>query len=866
MKFLFWLIILYFLKGTLLAQKPCISDTTSKIWTQVFNGKISPNGKYVDYQIRTTDFNRRTIILTATDKSWEKRFSGAQAPVYSKDGKDAYLILDKKLVKIKLSSDLVDTIGTCDRFELSNNNGIEYLICQTNNPNKLIITKTGDQNTFGLSDVQEYWQYKPSGVFLIKQKKGLESEVLVLYDLKNGAQKTIFQSTNIGNVILGNSGNALAFITEDHGNKRIWYYRFGMDQAKELINDASLRNNLKIATGFWQFSADDNCLLLTLEEHLPAYKGDSQAPDVWSFEDKIVYQKFKNQSFQLSGRVCGENLSTVDVETGKLKMLLRTDEAAVGGIKMFGDLIMIESLGSNDTILLSPNKELKSWSLLDISTMQRYVIKSNVNKGLWNVHISPDKKYLIYFDADEKAWMCFDIAKHQSKVFAESIMSQLFFYQENMRSQNEVPLAIMGWVEGTDHLVMQGTFDLWEVSVTNQIKPIKLTPHKESENLVWAMAIRPKNEIIRPNENLYVYSQNLDTRINGFYRLNIKKQEFKQLLQGSYYWATLYSEVGGAELQKAENADAFLFVEDRVDQSRNYLFATNFKKITKISDNHPEKAYNWIVSELLTYKDAEGNSCHGILYKPENFDPKKKYPVIFNIYQEQSYALNKHLSPEWHGLGISIPYLVSNGYLVCSPDVYIAKGKIGEYAVKSVLAAADHLSKYSWVDSTKMGLTGHSLGGFETNYIITRTNRFAAAMASSSISSMINNYNDLWADGEDKHAYSIRSAPLMGGPMEDYSEAYIDNSPILHTKNITTPLLLIHGDADPNAPFYHSTQLFVQLRSMGKKVWLVSYANEGHRIGSEVNQKDYTYKVTSYFDYYLRGKPKPEWMIKHITF
>jgi dipeptidyl aminopeptidase/acylaminoacyl peptidase len=583
-----------------------------------------------------------------------------------------------------------------------------------------------------------------------------------------------------------------------------------------------------------------------LEQAFPPYKLDPQDPDVWSYEDKMVYQKFKLQNFRASR----EKLISVDVNSGKVREILNESEEQAHVVEQAGDLMVIQ--------------KGNSWYLQNTVTLKRSLIKAGINSYSSKAHFSPDRKYMIYYDGDLKTWRCYDIIKESNRSFAERINIELFYYSEMDRKNIDFSLAIFGWVEGTDHVIMQGTHELWEVSVTNEIQPRKLTPNDSNEELVFSLAIRPTDGVIRQNENLYVYSQNLVNRNNTLYRLNLRKSEFKTLHSGNFYWAELYNEISKAYFQKAENADAFLFVENRVDESTNYLFTKDFKSIIKISNNHPEKNYNWMKSELMTYKDIDNNYCQAILYKPENFDKEKKYPVIMYVYQDQSIRLNKHVSPVWSGAGINIPYLVSNGYLVCRPNVYIEKGKIGEFAVKSVLAAADHLSKLNWVDSTKLGLTGHSLGGFETEYIVSSSNRFAAAISFAGVSSMINLYNELWGEsGEEKQSFTKYSTPSMVWPLEDDLESYINHSPILQAQNINTPLLLIHGEKDQNVPFYHSTQLFMQLRSMGKKVWLAAY-DDYHTFINQRNINDCSFRIISFFDHYLNGRPKPEWLKKHI--
>ncbi len=126
----------------------------------------------------------------------------------------------------------------------------------------------------------------------------------------------------------------------------------------------------------------------------------------------------------------------------------------------------------------------------------------------------------------------------------------------------------------------------------------------------------------------------------------------------------------------------------------------------------PQKNYNWYTTEHVHWKLPDGKPSEGILYKPENFDPAKKYPLIFYYYERDADCLNFYLNPEPSNGRINIPWFVSNGYLVFVTDIYYRNGYPGRSALNSVESAAKYLSRYPWVDSRHMGIQGHSFGGF----------------------------------------------------------------------------------------------------------------------------------------------------------
>jgi len=211
------------------------------------------------------------------------------------------------------------------------------------------------------------------------------------------------------------------------------------------------------------------------------------------------------------------------------------------------------------------------------------------------------------------------------------------------------------------------------------------------------------------------------------------------------------------------------------------------------------------------------------------------------------------------GCNINIPYYVSNGYLVFSPDIYIKKAKVGESAANAIISAAKHLAQYKFVDTAKMGLQGCSGGGYETNYIITQTCLFKAACASSSMADFISGYGNLSGNGESLQSMYELGWWRMGGSLWDLPQAYIKNSPVLYANQVTTPLLLFHTIHDDVCPFSQAIEYFTALRRLNKRVWLLEYKDGNHGVWGK-SADDFSMRMKQFFDHYLREKPAPEWM------
>ena len=315
---------------------------------------------------------------------------------------------------------------------------------------------------------------------------------------------------------------------------------------------------------------------------------------------------------------------------------------------------------------------------------------------------------------------------------------------------------------------------------------------------------------------------------------------------------------------KAKNVNAFIVKRMSSMESPNLFFSKNLSDFVRLSDYYPEREYNWLHNEIMTWKLKDGLTCQGILYKPENFDTAKRYPVIIYYYEKLSDQLHVFMEPGLSRGPINIPWFVSRGYLVFTPDIHYKSGELGESACNTVVSAAHFLSTYSFVDSRHMAIQGHSLGGYETNYIVTHSNIFSAAISAAGMSDCISDFGGLWGMGASKEG----SYESIWGPQAtvwEQPELFIRNSPIFMANKVVTPLLMMHNKNDGNVPFGQSIELFTALRHLGKRVWLLQYDGEAHTIGADVAAFDYTLRVNQFLDHYLKGLPAPKWMTEGIA-
>ena len=220
------------------------------------------------------------------------------------------------------------------------------------------------------------------------------------------------------------------------------------------------------------------------------------------------------------------------------------------------------------------------------------------------------------------------------------------------------------------------------------------------------------------------------------------------------------------------------------------------------------------------------------------------------------------------GTSINVTRYVSNGYVVLAARTSsTTTGFPGQSAEKCVIPAINTVVAQGFIDPKRIGIQGHSWGAYQITYMITRTDMFAAVEAGAAVSNMISAYDGIrWGTGMVRQFQYEKTQSRIGAPPWDAPLLYIENSPIFWVKNIHTPYLTIHNDADDAVPWYQGIEFNMAMRRLGKEAYMFSYNGEPHGLRNRDNMKHWTVHMDEFFDHYLLGKPRPEWMDKGVSF
>ena len=419
-----------------------------------------------------------------------------------------------------------------------------------------------------------------------------------------------------------------------------------------------------------------------------------------------------------------------------------------------------------------------------------------------------------------------------------------------------------GWTKDGKWALVYDRYDIWAVSPEGA-PARKLTDGRKSE--LQFRTVRLENDAedgergIDMSKPLLLRAENLETRESGFYSLAGFGAQPQELLMGAKNYRTL---------GKAKDADVIMVTATTFhDQPDIHVTDSSFHTLKKVTDANPQqKNMLWGSGELIHFRNSDGVVLEAALYKPENFDPSKKYPMMIYLYERLSQNVNTFVRPA-PGHSINITYYVSNGYLVLTPDIVYTTGHPGQSALKCVLPAIQAVVDKGFVNRDAIGIQGHSWGGYQTAYMLTQTNVFRAAEAGAPVANMISAYDGIrWGSGLPRQFQYEKTQSRIGGTIWEYPMRFIENSPIFMVDRVTTPLLILQNDADDAVPWYQGLELFLSLRRLGKEVYLFDYNGEPHHINRRPNQKDYTVRLQQFFDHFLKGAPEPEWMSKGIPY
>ena len=746
---------------------------------------------------------------------------------------------------------------------------------------------TGEEKIFPL--VSEYYFDKQGKKLLLEitrnSKDSLSKASIVLLDLASQQKKTIATGGNdFKNFAFAEDGSQLAFVAERNAKPKelqkfykLWHYKNGADTATMITDKNTV--GMKIGTtvsefGTVSFSKTGKRLFFGTAAIQPPKDTtlvdfELAKLDVWHYSDDYL------QTVQLNRlqRDLQENfLAVYDVASGEIKQL-GSKEIPIVYQSNEGDgetFVGVTDLGKRVQSQWTGGT-LKDVYAINVADGTKKLLIKDLNGVISPAYISPTGKYVMWYDRKAKNYFSWDGTK------IRNISSQIkvpLWNEENDTPDLPGPYGVMGWHEGDSAVYLYDRFDIWKVDqLAGSSTNITSGVGRKSKKRYRYQSIDPEKRFFTIEDNILLRTFSESTKSFGLADVRMNQTFFKDYNFGSnnFVIGQLMASKKGELLYTKESftqspdlyISSGIAVYDITDPSRIVELRSAETKLSSI--NAKQKDYNWGTAELFKWKAYNGKENEGIVYKPEDFDPKKKYPMICYFYETHSDGLYAYNAPSPTPSRLNIPFFVSRGYIVFSPDIHYGTGHPARDAYNHVVSGARALVKKGFVDSTRIGIQGQSWGGIQVAQLITMTKLFKAAWAGAPVANMTSAYGGIrWESGLNRQFQYERSQSRIGATLWEKPNLYIENSPLFHLPKVNTPLVIMANDADGAVPWYQGIELFTAMRRLGKKVWMLNYNGEAHNLVERRNRKDIQIREQQFFDWLLKDEPAPKWITEGV--
>jgi dipeptidyl aminopeptidase/acylaminoacyl peptidase len=903
-----FILLLFFLSSTItFAQKKALDHSVYDGWKSLTNVNISNDGKiltsFISPQegdttlwVRNLDRNQTFTIdrVNRYSVSTDGRFTvGLLRPSFANrrqariDRKRAEDIPKDSLVIVNNTTFSIDTIPNVKSFTAPAE-WVSHIVYRIDAPNDttrassaakekdlLIIRNILTQNEDTIRNTKSFVfnKFGNSLAAIIEPDKKDSTDapgVLFVNLARNERKRIANENTEYIALAFDEKGEQLVFLTSNDSSKveqkafDIRYFKIGADSAV-VIADKNVRG---LPDG-WIFNEFSTAIFSRNGERILVGSAPKLPPkdttivdfemarlDIWHWQDPLLQSQ---QLVELQRERRRTFMGIINPKQPNRYMSIANQEmpTAVISNENNGRFAL---LTSNLPYLIQSQwdilPEFDAWTY-DFETNKTERIDTAINGQLM---LSPQGNYTFWFSGKAKNWFAFDNRTRNFVNLTENI--DVNFWNE----EHDSPIApnsygFAGWLENDEYILLYDAFDIWKIDPKGIKTPENITLDRGRTNSTVLRYVNTDAEkrFITSRDQLLLSAFNKQTKEHGYYTLNMSGRNplQKRTLEGYTF----------SSLNKAKNANVYAFMKANFNTSPDLHITKNlWRTDEKLTDINPQmRDYNWGTAELVEWTSFSDVPLQGILYKPEDFDPNKKYPLLIYFYDRHSDNLYNYFAPAPSRSIINIPFYVSRGYIVFTPDILYTVGRPGNDAYNSVVSGAQMLAARPYVDETKVGIQGQSWGGYQTAYLITRTDMFAAAGAGAPVSNMTSAYGQIrWESGRSRQFQYEQTQSRIGATMSDALDLYIENSPVFFVDKVNTPLLIMHNDNDGAVPWYQGIELFTSLRRFNKPVWMLQYNNEAHNLVHRRNTKDLVVRWQQFFDHYLKGEPAPVWMTRGV--
>jgi len=704
--------------------------------------------------------------------------------------------------------------------------------------------------------------------FITLKKDSIDSIAVTIFDTRTLKHTKIFERAGFAKkVTAANDGKSIAFLyTSDTAKvKRYGLYLWDEKSNKTvLVADTASKeipSGWEVSeNGSLSYSDDGSKLYLgTAPKKLPESKDtlleeEKVKVDIWSWNDtRLQSQQLKRldddlkKTYQAVYRIADKRIvQLADTLVEQVRTFRKGDaDFALGTTNVPYELLYArEGISYRDIYLI------------DTKTGSRKLL---LKKHPATAELSPAGKFLLFYENSDSTWNTLQLATGKKFCLTGSLPVN-FSDEENDVPDQPNSYGTAGWTTDDASVLIYDRYDIWQLNPENKTQPVSLTAKgRESKTTFRYIKTDPDALDINPKEPLLLKIVENESCKEGFASLLVSEP--------GKINTYILSDNEHFKLTKAKNAQQIFWQRASYIEYPDLWTSTSaFTNEKKLSVTNPQQnQYLWGTVEHVNWKSFDGGDLRGLLYKPENFDPTKKYPMVVYFYEKYSHELNSHYIPSPSRSIVNFTYYNSNGYIVFVPDITYRTGQPGRSAYDDIISGTMAMTQRSYIDADRMGIQGQSWGGYQVAYLVTQTGLFKAAMAGAPVSNMTSAYGGIrWESGMVRQFQYEQGQSRLGENLWENRDLYIENSPIFYVNRITTPLLIMSNDNDGAVPYYQGLELITAMRRLGKPAWLLNYNGDEHNLTKLPNRHDLSIRMDQFFDHYLKGVPMPLWMEKGV--
>lgn len=821
-----------------------------KLWSTIYPGTLSSDGKWVSYTLNYAD-KKDTLFLKNGTTNYKYIFPAGSNATITKDNKWFGCKIADTLKLLNLETGQRQSFPKINKYFFTGLGSYVIGVQNTEGKQSLLIKDLKSHKSYTIQNVNEF-NLSPDMGLLAVVTEIKNSATVKVFTLKDSVQEQEIIASS-ANTFVGlawdKTGEGFAFFEQIRNNESPLiehkiYYCTGFEKTIILKTPPSkyldsLTKTSYIPLSRLFISADNERIFFDIKSRKTCNENATNQSDVqiWNTDDTTVPPQHPDER-----ATCSVWL----INSGELKTV---EDANFTNVVPTGD--------QKNALVFRRNEYLPRYKyggeysdvyIKNLLTGEQQLVVKKQLMDMGVTTVSPSGKFVCYFK--DNNWWMYNIATKKHTCLTASLNISFYDVQYD---ESGIPPAYgnPGWSANDQYLIIYDEYDIWLLSpdgtTTKKItdgRKTKVRYRIAEEGNVYNYKIDTfyfLTQTFNLDDNLLLHTLNTQTLEEGFSVWS--NGDVKTLVEKNKKMIFI---------EKSQDNKNYLFLEKSFEASPT-LVLINSRAEEKIivRTNEQQKNFYWGKSELIKYKSPEGKELKGALFYPANYQFGIKYPMIVHIYSRRSGELHEYVEPSFQsGNGLNIANFTAEGYFVLLPDIAYTINEPGDSALKCVKAAVEKVMNGGSVDREKIGLMGHSFGGYETAYIITQTSMFKAAVAGAPVTDIVSAY--LMVDGNGQSNIWRYEDQQFRIKSLFYTNSFLKNSPIAQVEKISTPLLLWTGEGDRMVNPTNSTKLQIALWRLGKKSRLLIYPKEDHVLTNHKNKENLYFEIKEWFDFYLK--------------